>query len=206
MKAKYFTYILIALVISCTENDNNGWSKVVKTDDYKKLENYILSNPNSSHFNEAIFHIKKLKNKEDSINKIPLYPAYYGRNIARIVLRNDSIFWIGEKLDKPITKSNLYHIALEYLINKSDDSEGPEKEIYKVDNTPIIISHGRFLIVYDKNSNPKNLQQIIYTIKKVLIEYRKSFLKDLELKENSLLDTILFNNRVSIFDWQKNYE
>ena len=206
MHKVFLTIMYTFLIASCIELDKKEWKELSSQTDYSLFEDYILLTPETSHFDEAIDRIYLLKNEKDKESIIPIYPAYYGRNIIRLIIKNDSIIWIGEKYSGNIIASNLDSLAFDYILNNDNSENGPAKLIKEINGVPFELSMGRFLIIYDKNDRIEIMKNTIKKLNNSLTMYKNQIQIDSGVDDSKQLSKLIFDNRLEIFEYQKHKE
>jgi len=201
-----YTLILTVVLISCSDLNKKEWKNLCNQKDYALLEDFILQNPNSIHFEEAIESVRQLKEQKDEESIVTLYPAYYGRNIIRIIIKSDSLLWIGEKYKGKILTSNIDSLALDFIQNKEYSENQPLKTVKEIDGISFEISKGRFLIIYEKDDKLEEMKNIINKLNKSLTIYKKQIQNENGLDDSQYLRELVFESRLEIFEYQKHLE
>ncbi len=174
---KPLTIILFAfMLIACQDKTLDSWQTIKQTGDYRLLENYLLNNPDSEHFKEALELAIKLKDEADTIPFQSTYPNYFERNVVIIILENDSIPYCENEI---IDIEAINDVALVSLINKSYHYNLPGiKEIeFNHGKNKMMISKCHFYIVVKNSIDLPIVRKVTKLIANALFVYKQNLLK-----------------------------
>lgn len=212
-KLKKFKLIGLSLILcclfSCKTNDDANWSLAKSSENYLKIEKFIINNPDTKHLVNAIDLVVRLKNQSDTLYKFPtIYPNYYGRNALRIIIREDNIEIISERFDGNANNVLVQQLIEVFLKNDSIEEDLPQV-LYKKNQTcnyDLRITKAYVFIVIDLQANIDVIRQILAISSKALDNYKSDLKEELSKRCNQMnrdeinmfIDSIL-NERIQIF-------
>jgi len=172
------------------------------------MEEFLLNNPDSEYFKEALEFVVRLKDKADTIPWQSTYPTYFERNAITIILENDSIPYLEMEL---IDLEYIDHYVFDYLQNPKDNMSMSEKRIVELNSgNQIAISKCHIYVVVKNSIDLKIVRRVTKLLSNALKRYKISIYNQLysgsEIPPNSEIGKIInteLKNRIRFYKYNK---